>query len=133
MKLAAARFRARLKSDERLILFDFIVPPKEETSAPDVNQKMKNNRKIDALQKKARKWKVKCDLLKRKYQELDKENQSIQKNSEEKLTKVSQTLSKLKYNSKKKTEKTASQRRTISAMPQALKKCVQSPMSTCLW
>ena len=54
MKLAAARFRGQLQCDERLILFDLLFLKKKRLRLPDIDQKMKKKREMDARQKKAK-------------------------------------------------------------------------------
>ena len=74
IKLARSRYREKTDYAAGKTLFDICYPVIEQSPAvqPTSAQK-KDKRKIDSLQKKLRRWKVKFDLLQRKHVTMNKD------------------------------------------------------------
>jgi hypothetical protein len=126
-KLACSKYRQEIGCENGSNLFDFFYPPTAlpQEPAPPADPRRNDKRKIDTLQKSLRRWKAKCELLKRKYIQLSKTLGAATKKAQGSRLTMAKKLKNAKRQSQLKTVTNSSQRKTIAAMRKALNKCVQ--------
>jgi hypothetical protein len=126
-KLACLKYRQEIGCDKTINIFDFFYPPTalRLEPPPQADPRRNDKRKIDTLQKSLRRWKAKCELMKRQYIQLSKSLGTATKKAESSRMTMAKKLKNAKRRSQLKTVTNSSQRKTIAEMQKILNKCVQ--------
>jgi hypothetical protein len=127
MRLACSRLGKKFGCEKGVNLFEFFYPcPCEPIiPLPPQDPRRDGKRKLDAIQKKARRWKAKCEIIKRRYIKLSKELTSASKKAEKSRLSIATELKSVKKQSRRRSLISASKNQAIQVMRKALKECVK--------